>query len=89
VPPVDAAGPLRLHVHFAKAVPFFTVEYRDSDDGKRVARAIATSDLEPGDHATLGSARSIPTHQLRCVQRAGRLDVADSVELDPERPLVQ
>jgi hypothetical protein len=87
VPPSAPDSPLRLHVSFSQPMHWFTVEYRDSDDGKSLGRAIATSKLRPDDDASLG--RSFYVHQdVQCVQRDGKLEIDNSPARAAWRPLV-
>lgn len=89
VTPSGPTEPFRVHVFFAKPTPYFTLEYRDSDDGRRVARSIATSAFEPGNDATLGGTRRIQPRDIHCVPGGDELEIDRGPALDPYQPFIE
>lgn len=65
----------KLAIEILPATEGLTVVYRDTDDGKKVGRVIATSELDTKRDATLGRLREVEASQAHCVLVGGSLSV--------------
>ncbi len=73
---VPAGGKTRrLKIEILSAMEGVTVVYRDTDDGKTIGRAIATSDLDVNNEASVGRLRKLDPARVTCKAKEGMLTV--------------
>lgn len=89
--PADGAeaGRARLKIAFDEKPGVVTVVYSDSDDGTEQERLIATSDLEGGESATLGSTREPEEAFGSCAVDDGAVVFEPDQSFEPEEAAVQ
>jgi hypothetical protein len=74
---------LRVQVALPKDLRGLTVAYRDTDDGVRYERVIASSDFDEDDYTTLGVLSSIRRDLAGCEIRRGRFEPFRRVLSEP------
>ncbi len=80
---------VRMKVTLPGAAPSaIALVYHDSDDGRRVERAFASSRLRRGDARTLGRVRALGAREAVCRPREGRLEPEFAASFDPYEPVV-